>query len=310
VLTNGLVVANGKGGVGKTTIVANVAGLAAAAGWRVLAVDLDQQGNLGSDLGFKQRGLDDGGASLRDAVAGGTAAIPLRKVRPGLDTIAAGPATADLVRALATGHHRDALRLALQPIADDYDLIIMDCPPAGGVMVDAALTAGHWLIIPVKYDDGSLDGLELMARQFGDVHSKENPSLELLGVALFDFSVAGRTIRREVRRALEAELGDPRLVFEAVIRRSERGAYDMRRRGILSHEYQTQAEAQRRTVTVAERIKAARAGTPVQQYSSAAAGLAEDYENLTREILVRIGLTQAPRPFAAVEGDPWADGAS
>lgn len=307
-LPNGLVVANGKGGVGKTTIVANVAGMTAAAGWRVLAVDLDPQGNLGSDLGFKQRGLDDGGAGLRDAVAFGAPPTPLRDVRPGLDAIPAGPATPDLITALALDPSggRHALRHALEPLAGEYDLIVMDCPPAGGIMVDAALTAGHWLVIPVKYDDGSLDGLELMARQFGGVRTVDNPGLELLGVALFDFSLAGKLIRREVRKSLESELGDPRLIFEAVIRRSERGAFDMRRRGILSHEYQKQADHQQRTVTVAERIKAARAGKPVDQFSSAADGLAEDYENLTREILTRIGLKEPPRPFAVVDGDPWA----
>ena len=308
-LSNALVVANGKGGVGKTTIVANVAGMTAAAGWRVLAVDLDPQGNLGSDLGFKQRGLDDDGKSLCDAVAAASHPIPLRDVRPGLDAIAAGSATHDLVAAITLDRTagRRAVAEALAPIAGDYDLIVIDCPPAGGAMVNAALAAARWLVIPVKYDDGSLDGLELMARQFGEVRSSDNPSLELLGIALFDFSLAGRTIRREVRKALESELGDPRLVFESVIRRSERGAYDMRKIGILSHEYARQAVDQQRTVSVSERIAASRSGSPIQQYSSSAAGLAEDFENLTREIIGRIGLNKPAKPFAAVDGDPWAD---
>lgn len=309
-LSNGLIVANGKGGVGKTTIVANVAGMMAAEGWRVLAVDLDPQGNLGSDLGFKQRGAGDEGSGLRDAVASGSSPTPLHNVRPGLDVIAAGSATANLISLLAIedGSGVTAVAAALAPLAGDYDLVVMDCPPAGGIMVDAALTAARWLVIPVKYDDGSLDGLELMARQFGQVRSSNNPDLQLLGIALFDFSLAGRAIRREVRKALEAELGDPRLVFESVIRRSERGAYDMRRSGTLAHEYLARADEQKQTISVGERIAAARAGRPVQQYSSAAAGLAEDYENLTREIVSRIGLRRPTRPFARVEGDPWAGG--
>lgn len=308
-LSNALIIANGKGGVGKTTIVANIAGMTASAGWRVLAVDLDPQGNLGSDLGFKQQGIDDGGTSLRDAVAMRTTPEPLRNIRPGLDVIPAGPATADLIGSLARMERagRGALGHTLAPLASGYDLVVFDCPPAGGVMVDAALTAGRWLVIPVKYDDGSLDGLELMARQFGDVRANDNPALELLGVALFDFSLAGSAIRRDVRRALESELGDPRLVFEAVIRRSERGAFDMRRTGTLSHEYSLEAAQQSRTIGIGERIKAARSGSPIRQYSSAAAGLAEDYENLTREILTRTGIREPARPFAVVDGDPWAD---
>ncbi|MDH5423285.1 MAG: ParA family protein [Acidimicrobiia bacterium] len=307
-LSNALVIANGKGGVGKTTIAANVAGMTASAGWRVLAVDLDPQGNLGSDLGFKQRGLDDGGQALRDAIEADTVPTPLRDVRPGLDVIAAGQSTAELVSAFSIDRvaGRHAVSRALEPLAGDYDLIVIDCPPAGGAMVDAALTAAHWLVIPVKYDDGSLDGLELMARQFSDVRSSDNPGLELLGVALFDFSLAGKVIRREVRKALEAELGDSRFIFESVIRRSERGAYDMRRMGILSHEYSKQSRDQERNTSVAERIKAARAGSPVQQFSSAAEGLAEDFENLTREIHARVGLKKPRRPYAVVEGDPWA----
>src|SRR5206468_10346854 len=92
-----VMVSNGKGGVLKTSLTANVAGLSAASGWRVLAVDLDPQGNLASDLGMLD--ASDGGEGLLRAVAEQAPLEPLRDVRPGLDLVAGGPRTAEL-----TGH--------------------------------------------------------------------------------------------------------------------------------------------------------------------------------------------------------------
>ena len=89
-----VMVSNGKGGVLKTSLAANLSGLAAASGWSVLAVDLDPQGNLATDLGCLER--SDGGEALLRAVAENAPLIPLRDVRPGLDVVAGGPRTAEL----------------------------------------------------------------------------------------------------------------------------------------------------------------------------------------------------------------------
>ncbi len=84
-LQRSIAVSNGKGGVGKTSVASHLAGIAAAAGWKVLAVDLDPQGNLGQDLGYYQADRGDSGRSLSDAVIDGTELVPLRDVRPNLD---------------------------------------------------------------------------------------------------------------------------------------------------------------------------------------------------------------------------------
>ncbi len=291
-LSNSLMFGNGKGGVGKTSICANVAGLAAQSGWRVLAVDLDPQGNLGSDLGYKQRGQSDEGEGLLHAVVSGTPLRALRDVRPRLDAIPAGAATTDLLAVLTNRRSVDPTSVSdvarvLQPLATSYDLVVIDSPPAGGVAVDAALAASHWVVIPVRFDDGSLDGLELMARQFGAIRRLINPNLELLGVALFDFSTSGTVIRREVRQELVAELGGAAPVLKSVIRRSERGAYDMRRTGTLAHEYKVKA-AEADKVSIGERIRRSKAGEAAR-YSSAAEGLADDYGKLATEILLSLG---------------------
>ena len=89
-----VMVSNGKGGVLKTSLAANLSGLAATSGWRVLAVDLDPQGNLATDLGVLDR--SDGGEALLRAVAEGSALAPLKDVRPGLDLVAGGPRTGEL----------------------------------------------------------------------------------------------------------------------------------------------------------------------------------------------------------------------
>ncbi|MBK5267864.1 MAG: ParA family protein, partial [Acidimicrobiia bacterium] len=206
-MNNALMFGNGKGGVGKTSLAANVAGLAAHAGWRVLTVDLDPQGNLGSDLGYKQDGLGDEGEGLLQAVVAGRPVSPITNVRPRLDSIPAGQATTDLWAVINNRRSVDSeaiadLDVVLGPISQAYDLVVIDSPPAGGVAVDAALSASRWLVIPVKFDDGSIDGLELMARQFASAKATVNPALQLLGVALFDFSTAGTAIRREVRAQL------------------------------------------------------------------------------------------------------------
>src|SRR3954453_23340738 len=88
---------NGKGGVGKTSLTANLAGLYAAAGYRTLAIDLDPQGNPGGDLGSLGGGLPDDGAGLVAALGPRRAYRPLRNVRAGLDVLAGGSDLGDLI---------------------------------------------------------------------------------------------------------------------------------------------------------------------------------------------------------------------
>jgi len=95
-----IAVLNGKGGVGKTSLTANLSGLFADAGYRVLAIDLDPQGNLGNDLGYLGAGLGDGGAGLVVAGSTGVAPIILRDVRPRLDVVVGGESLHDLAAVL------------------------------------------------------------------------------------------------------------------------------------------------------------------------------------------------------------------
>ena len=90
-------IANGKGGVGKTSLTTTLAGLAATAGYRILLIDLDPQGNAGEDLGYTGAGTGDDGAGLVAALAADTAlAVTLPQARPGIDVICGGCSTASV----------------------------------------------------------------------------------------------------------------------------------------------------------------------------------------------------------------------
>ncbi len=295
--SNSIAVVNGKGGVGKTSITANLAGSAALSGWKVLAIDLDSQANLGRDLGYLQAARTDEGAGLLAAVVKGARLEPLANERPNLDVVPAGEVTDDLVRYLQEQGRvgLGSLDAALAGVAHEYDLVVLDCPPQAGAIQDAALVAAHYLIIPTSFDAGSIDGLSRVASRFQDICVSENPALELLGVVLFGFGVRDKRIVAEVRTQLEAALGGSAPVLETVIRHVRRAAYDMRERGVLAYEYEASAASAPRW------YQALREGTAPPTFSSGAGGLAGDYYQLTREVLRLFAERQAEFERAGVQ---------
>lgn len=288
-IANSVLVLNGKGGVGKTSLAANLAGLAALTGWRVLAVDLDPQGNLGRDLGYLADADD--GSALATAAAAGARPEPLRDVRPNLDVLAGGPAldglVADLQRALLGGDLAAADRLGatLGAVAGDYDLVVIDSPPGEALLHAAAIRAVHYIVIPTRADAASIDGLGRVAAVVAR-EGPSNPGLEVLGVVLGPLPSGARAIARQTRAELEALLGDGITVFDTVIRDVPRAAVDCRARGILAHEYE---EASLNAPRWYER----RARSGGEGFSDAAPGLAADYQALVREILARFTARQA-----------------
>lgn len=274
-------VVNGKGGTGKTSVVANVAGLAAAGGYRVLSIDLDPQGNLGRDLGYIAQ--SDGGAGLLAALASHQPLRVIHQVRPGLDVLAGGEDLEDwapLANA-RRGRNRQpevALYEALRPVAADYDLIIIDCPPGNRELQLLAMVAARHVLIPTKPDEASFDGLVRVAHLFEAVRLL-NPSLQLLGVVLFGIETRATRIRQDARAQVARELGDDTLVFESDIRHLLAPARDSRGRGQLVHEYED-------AVLAAPRFY--EAGGREERLAGSAPGLASDYQRLTAELLTRM----------------------
>lgn len=278
-----IAVMNGKGGTLKTSITANVGGLAAAGGYRVLLVDLDPQGNLSRDLGYGPR--SDSGAGLLMAMYHGSEP-PRLTVRDNLDVVPGGARLADWAGISFGRYSRSdesldtALTRALEPLATSYDLLLLDTPPGEQTLQRQAATAARWVVIPTAADDASLDGMVRIAEVFQQV-ARKNARLELLGVVLTRVASSARAIRRQAHEKITAEFGDATVLFETIVRDSHRTAVDCRARGQLVYEYEEALIAQR------PYWAARRSGLPREPLAESARGLAADYAALTKEILTR-----------------------
>ena len=276
--TSVLAVVNGKGGCGKTACVSNLAVIWAHHGHRVLAVDLDAQGNLAIDLGVDDT---DAGLAFSLAAQGGTPVVPIRQVRPGLDVVAGGARTDGLAAALSAQAHRhpaEAIRQVvdtLHQVANGYELTVLDTAPAGGLLEDAALVGADWIVVPTKPDDKSLLGLARVSQRLHALQDQGLPTGQLVGVVLFAIPVSATRIRDQARAELLEAFGHEPVVFDAIIRGSERAAIDQSRHGLVAIEYAHAATTPRGDHR--------RAG-----FAAGAATLAGDYQALADEILARV----------------------
>ncbi|OLZ08977.1 ParA family protein [Sulfobacillus thermosulfidooxidans] len=214
-----IAVANQKGGVGKTTTVINLAAYLADSGKRVLAVDIDPQGNTTTGLGIDKQGMD---VSIYDVLLESQpvmeALVPTDVV--GLHLI---PATLDLAGAevdLSQAVERELrLKKALQPVKDRYDYIFVDCPPSLGLLTINALCAADRVMIPMQCEFFALEGLSQLLSTIDLVTARLNPHLELEGIVLTMYD--GRTnlagqVAHEVRQHFASK------VYQAVIPRTVR----------------------------------------------------------------------------------------
>ena len=269
-------VTNGKGGVGKTSLTANIAGHAAAAGWRTLVIDLDAQGDLGEDLGYSHDGDSDGGLGLHDAVLRGVDLNIISSVRgrERLDAVAGGQWTTRLSRTLRDERTSNGLSETLTTITNQYDLVLVDTPPEmESEVVRQAIAAARWLIIPTGRDNASVRGIERV-EQVRHLAAEAGSKAELLGVVLFDFGIADSRILADVRGAVES--GGVR-VFDTFIRHNRRGTMQMRDDGMLAVEYGQ---------IIADELASSNRYEVGQNKSLGVYdGLAGDYRQLTKEIL-------------------------
>jgi chromosome partitioning protein len=211
-----IAVINQKGGVGKTTTATNLAAQLAGKESTVLLVDLDPQGNATSGLGIEKE-LEPttyevlfGHATLDQAVRSGN--------REGLYIL---PANANLAAAeveLVSQMQREfSLRRALEPAA--YDYVIIDCPPALGLLTINALSAANCILIPVQSEYYALEGLGQLLATVQRVKEALNPGLDLLGVALTMFDKR-TSLSEQVMKELQNHFGDK--LFKTVIPRNVR----------------------------------------------------------------------------------------
>lgn len=291
-----IAVASDKGGVYKTSTVANVAGLLAAADYRCLVIDFDPQGNLGEDLGCTTRGDD--GESLYRALVEGSALEPLKDVRPGLDVLTGGEyvyAAQEALDHLARTDYeasRSRLARALEPLAPTYDVVLIDTPPKIRSLQETALVASRWLLVPSKSDASSHKGVTLASARF-EAAREINPSLGLLGVLLVGSSDRATRIKAEARQRLADSLGGDQPLLNATVRHVEGAAVDARNRGLLAHELEVIAAQEAQDRPWYKALREPSTNDKQRRLADSAGSLAGDYQGVAEELIDRLAQNEA-----------------
>ncbi|MGI8685352.1 MAG: ParA family protein [Acidimicrobiales bacterium] len=233
-----MAIANQKGGVGKTTTAVNLGAGLAELGYRVLVIDLDPQGNATTGLGINPRNLE---SSIYDVMMHD---VPLDDcIEPtSLRNLFVCPATIDLAGAeieLVPAFSRELkLRRALEPVLEDFDFVVIDCPPSLGLITVNALAAATEVVVPIQCEYYALEGLGQLLRNVKLVQTNLNPRLEVSAIVLTMFDartkladqvatevrnhfgpkVCRNIVPRTVRLSEAPSFGQPIVVFDPTSR--------------------------------------------------------------------------------------------
>ena len=217
-------VANQKGGVGKTTTTVNLAAGLAKVGQRVLMVDLDPQGNATMGSGVDKRQLQ---YTLYDVLL---ESATIAEARVKSDKLIEGGCSYDILGAnrelagaeveLVDVERREKrLKEALAKVENEYDFVLIDCPPSLSMLTLNGLCSAHGVIVPMQCEYFALEGLTDLVNTIKQVHANLNPDLQIIGLlrVMFDPRI---TLQAQVSDQLKAHFGDK--VFDAVIPRNVR----------------------------------------------------------------------------------------
>lgn len=216
-MTRIIAVSNQKGGVGKTTTAVNIASSLAVGEKKVLLVDLDPQGNAGSGLGIYSNDFDQ---SMYDVLVHET---PVKEVilNTELKFLDLAPSDQDLIGAevelVSVIGRETRLKEALEATDGYYDFIILDCPPALGILTVNALTAANSVLIPLQCEYYAMEGLSQLLKTVSLIQKRLNADLEIEGVLLTMYD-RRNNLSAQVESEMRKHLGDK--VFDIVIPRN------------------------------------------------------------------------------------------
>lgn len=255
-----IAIANQKGGVGKTTTAVNLAACLAALRQNVLLVDLDPQGNATMGCGVDKHAVT---ATSYDVLLGeATLTEALRWIEKAQMQLlpANGDLTAAEVNLLKTDNAPNRLRDALAPVAWNFDVILIDCPPSLNMLTVNALTAAQAVIVPVQCEYYALEGLSALLDTIEKVRRSTNPGLRIEGVVRTMFDPRNR-LANDVSAQIVEHFGEA--VFETLVPRNVRLA------------------------------EAPSYGLPIIHYDDSSRG-AQSYRELARELRKRLRRSVAP----------------
>lgn len=209
-------ISNQKGGVGKTTTACALAAGLKKRGYRVLAIDLDPQGNLGFSVGADT----ETSASIYHVLKGEVKTQYAIQKTESMDIIISSILLSGIELEFTNTGREFLLKEAIRPVLDFYDFILLDTPPALGILTINAFTASDGIVVPMLSDIFSLQGIAQLYETVERVKKYCNPNLSILGILLTRFNPRTR-LSREVRGTAELIAEDFRIpLFDSFIRSS------------------------------------------------------------------------------------------
>lgn len=211
---------NQKGGVGKTTTNINVCSYLATLGYKVLAIDIDPQGNTTSGVGIDKRKVD---KSMYDVLAGSVSITDILVQSQLVENLYVAPANMDLagaeIEVMGKEKREFILKNQLEKVKDKFDFVFIDCPPSLGMLTINALVASESVLIPIQAEYYALEGVGQLINTVNLVKKSLNPDLEIEGVIMTMYD--GRTnLSNEVYKEVKSYFNDK--LYESTIPRNIR----------------------------------------------------------------------------------------